>query len=81
LFLISHGVGDRKTKLKSRPVKCTKGFFWVKEYAKVCLPVNERVPWGAEKAQKSPYFEAIKSYKLTYLDNEFLEGCQKNAGF
>jgi hypothetical protein len=45
LAKISHGVGDRKTKFKRRPVKCTKGFFWVKEYAKVAIF------WGNKKLQ------------------------------
>jgi hypothetical protein len=37
------------------------------------LPPCKGVPSRGGNAQKSPYFEAIKNYKLKYLDNEFVE--------
>jgi hypothetical protein len=49
-----------------------KGIFGSTNKQKVCLPVKG-FPGGGGNAQKSPYFEAIKNYKLKYLDNEFVE--------
>ncbi len=47
-----------------------------KQNLNVGLLSVQKAFFGSKNMQKSPYFGAIKNYKLTYLDNEVLEAAR-----